>query len=107
MPRSKPKHSLRHPDIRPVHPGEVLREVVLPSVGEPIGEIAKALGVTTRHLNDLINERTPLTPELALRLEAAFGRSAPAWLRLQETYDLWHARKFVDVSRIPRITNAA
>lgn len=107
MPRGKSKPSKRHPDLRPVHPGEVLREIVLPAVDRPAAEVAKALGITTKYLNDLVQERVPLSPELAIRLEAAFGRSAPAWLRLQESYDLWHARKSVDVSRIPRFTDAA
>ena len=107
MPQSKPKQSKRHPDIPPIHPGEVLRVIVLPAIDRPAGEVAKALGITTKHLNDLVSERISLTPDLAIRLEAAFGRSAPAWLRLQESYDLWHARKAVDVSRIRRFTDAA
>ena len=107
MPRTKAKTSKRHPDLRPVHPGEILREIVLPAIDRPSGAVAKALGITAKHLNDLVHERIGLSPELAIRLEAAFGRSAPAWLRLQETYDLWHARKAVDVSRIPRFTDAA
>ena len=107
MMKSKSKHSAPHPDLRPCHPGEVLREIILPALDRPQGEVAKGLGITSKRLSDLIHERVTLTPELAIRLEAAFGRSAPAWLRLQETYDLWHARKAVDVSRIPRFTDAA
>ena len=85
---------------------EITVDVVLVEVAEA-EEVAKALGVSKKHLLDLVNERTPLTPEVAVRLEAAFGRSAPAWLRLQEAYDLWHARRSVDVSTIPRFTAAA
>lgn len=107
MPSTKPERSRPHPDLRPCHPGEVLREIILPALDRPPGEIAKALGITAKRLSDLVHERVSITPELAVRLEAAFGRSAPAWLRLQDTYDLWHARKAVDVSRIPRFTDAA
>lgn len=107
MAKTKPNRSDPHPDLLPCHPGEILREIVLPAVAQPIEEVAKALGVSTKQLMDLVNERVVLTPEVAVRLEAAFGRSAPAWLRLQETYDLWHARRSVDVSGIPRFTAAA
>ena len=107
MAKPKRKRIEPHPDLLPVHPGEVLRAVVLPSVAKPTEEVARALGVSKKYLVDLVNERTPLTPEVAVRLEAAFGRSAPAWLRLQESYDLWHARRSVDVSAIPRFTAAA
>ena len=107
MPTPKRKRIEPHPDLEPSHPGEILREIVLPAVARPTEEVAKALGVSKKHLLDLVNERTPLTPEVAVRLEAVFGRSAPAWLRLQEAYDLWHARRSVDVSTIPRFTAAA
>ena len=96
-----------HPDLRPCHPGEVLREIVLPAIERPTGEVAKALGITQKMLADLMHERIGLTPELAIRFEAAFGRSAPAWMRMQETYDLWHARRAIDVSKIPRFKAAA
>ncbi len=101
------KRSKPHPDLRPCHPGEILREIILPVVDRPLGEVAKALGITQKHLSDLVSERAALSPELAIRLEAAFGRTAPAWLRMQETYDLWHARRAIDISRIPRFKPAA
>lgn len=107
MAKSKRKRIEPHPEFMPVHPGEVLRETVLPAVAKPTEEVAKALGVSKKYLTDLINERTSLTPDVAVRLEAAFGRSAPAWLRMQESFDLWHARRAVDVSTIPRFTAAA
>ena len=107
MPKAKAKRSEPHSDLLPCHPAEILRGIVLPAIARPDQEVAKALGITRKQLRDLVAERVPLTPEVAVRLEAAFGRSAPAWLRLQETYDLWHARRSVDVSTIPRLTTAA
>ena len=107
MPKAKAKRSEPHSDLLPCHPGEILREIVLPAIARPDQEVAKALGITRKQLRDLVAERVPLTPEVAVRLEAAFGRSAPAWLRLQETYDLRHARRSVDISSIPRLTAAA
>lgn len=107
MAKAEPKHSKPHPDLRPCHPGEILREIILPAVNKPLSELAKALGITQKAFSDLVNEKTSLSPELAVRLEAAFGRTAPAWMRMQETYDLWHARRAIDVSSIPRLTGAA
>ena len=107
MAKAAPKHSQPHPDFPPCHPGEILREIILPAVEKPLGELAKALGITQKQFSDLVNEKTSLSPELAIRLEAAFGRSAPAWMRMQETYDLWHARRVIDTSRIPRFKPAA
>ena len=107
MQKTKTKPSRRHPDLPPSHPGEILREIILPAVAQPLRDVAKALGIPPRQLSELVNERRALTPDLAIRLEAAFGRSAPAWLRLQETYDLWHARREIDVSLIPKFKAAA
>ena len=107
MTRPAMKGSKPHADLRPCHPGEILREIVLPAVDRPKSEVAKALGITQKHLRDLMSEKSSLSPELAIRLEAAFGRTATAWLRLQETYDLWHARRAIDVTRIPRFKPAA
>jgi antitoxin HigA-1 len=107
MARPASKHSRPHPDLRPCHPGEILREMVLPAVDKPLGQLAKALGIIQKQFSDLVNEKTSLSPELAIRLEAAFGRSAPAWMRMQETYDLWHARRAIDTSGIPRFEPAA
>ena len=107
MPKAKQKRPEPHSDLLPCHPGEILREIVLPAIARSEEDVAKALGISRKQLKDLIDERVPVTPVVAVRLEAAFGRSAPAWLRLQETYDLWHARRSVDVSTIPRLTTAA
>lgn len=107
MAKAAAKRSKPHPDLRPCHPGEILREIVLPAVGKPLSDVAKALGVTQKHLALIAGEKAGLTPELAIRLEAAFGRSAASWLRMQETYDLWHARRAIDTSRIPRFKPAA
>ncbi|MFM9940527.1 MAG: HigA family addiction module antitoxin [Hyphomicrobiaceae bacterium] len=104
---AKSKASRPHPDLPPTHPGEILREIILPAVNKPLRAVAQGLGVSERALADIVHERRSVTPELAIRLEAAFGRSAPAWLRLQESFDLWHARRAVDVSGIEKFTAAA
>lgn len=74
--------------LRPVHPGELLREDVLPAVGRPKAEIARLLGISRQTLYDILNEKQPVTPAMALRLARMFGGSAESWLNMQRNYDL-------------------
>lgn len=74
--------------LRPVHPGEVLREDVLPAVAKPRAEVARLLKISRQTLYDILNERQPVTVQMALRLARMFGGSAETWLRLQQSYDL-------------------
>lgn len=74
--------------LEPTHPGEVLREIVLPAVKTPKAEIARLLGVSRQQLYDILNGRKPVTTQMALRLQRMFGGTAETWLRLQEAYDL-------------------
>lgn len=77
----------------PVHPGEMVREECLEPLGLSVTEGAKVLGVTRQALNNLLNEKSGVSPEMAIRLEKAFGSSAEFWLRLQTAYELAQARK--------------
>ena len=78
----------------PAHPGEILRELVIESLGLTVTEAASRLGVSRRALSRVLNARSAVTPEMALRLEMTFGRPHAAhWLRLQNAYDLWQTRK--------------
>jgi antitoxin HigA-1 len=79
--------------LRPVHPGEVLREDVLPAVGRSKTEIARLLGVSRQTLYDIINERQPVTPAMALRLARMFGGGPDVWLNMQHNFDLAIAQK--------------
>jgi antitoxin HigA-1 len=81
--------------LRPVHPGEVLREDVLPALGRPKTEIARLLGVSRQTLYDIINERQPVTPSMALRLTRMFGGGPEVWLNMQRNYDLAIAEKII------------
>lgn len=74
--------------LRPVHPGELLREDVLPAVGRLKTEIARLLGISRQTLYDILNEKQPVTPAMALRLAKMFGGSAESWVRMQSNYDL-------------------
>ena len=74
--------------MRPVHPGEVLREEYLVPLGMSVNALAKALGVPTPHINDVVREKRGITPDTAMRLARYFGGDARSWLNLQIAYDL-------------------
>lgn len=74
--------------LRPIHPGEMLREDILPAVGRPKTEIARLLGISRQTLYDILNEKQPVTPAMALRLARMFGGSAESWTNMQRNYDL-------------------
>ncbi len=76
---------------RPTHPGELLREETLPAAGLTPSELATRLGVSQRGINDLLRERRPVNPDLALRLGRVFKTTPEFWLRLQEAVDIWDA----------------
>lgn len=75
-------------NMRPIHPGEMLREDVLPAVGRPKTEIARLLGISRQTLYDILNEKQPVTPGTALRLAKMFGGTAESWVNMQRNYDL-------------------
>lgn len=78
----------------PAHPGEILKTLVIEPLGLSVTETAKSLGVTRGALSRVLNGRSGVTPEMALRLEMTFGKpNAAHWLRLQNAYDLWQTRK--------------
>jgi addiction module HigA family antidote len=97
---------LRDPRRCPSHPGAVLRDIVLPALAANKTAIAEALGISRTHLYEILNERQPVMPGTAVRLEAAIGGSARSWLNMQGAYDLWHAQRRVDVSRVPSLGRA-
>ena len=77
----------------PPHPGLSVRFDCLEALGLSVTAGAKVLGVTRQALNNLVNERAGISPEMAIRLDRAFGGTAEAWLALQTAYDLAQARK--------------
>jgi antitoxin HigA-1 len=78
----------------PPHPGEILADTVLREDGGlTVTEFAKRLGVSRVALSRVVNGRAAVSAELAIRLAAALGGSAESWLRMQVSYDLWHAQK--------------
>ena len=79
--------------VKPVHPGEMIREDFLPDYGLTIAELAKELGVSRQSVNELVRERRAVSPEMALRLSRFFGNSAEFWLNAQREVDLWDAAR--------------
>ncbi len=81
--------------IRPIHPGEMLREDFLPDFGLTVSSLAKALGVSRQTVNELLRERRAVSPEMALRLARLFGNTPEFWLNAQRAVDLWDAAKSI------------
>jgi len=90
------------PMKNPVHPGALVK-ANLEELKLSVAEAAKAMKVTRQQLNNVVQGKTALTPEMALRFERAFGGSADMWLRMQVAYDLAQARKHGNHIDIPRL----
>lgn len=93
----------RNPNRCPTHPGQLLREDVIPATGRTKTEIASLLGISRQHLYDILEERKPVSPAVAVRLGKLFGDGPGIWIRMQAAYDTWQAEQLVDVSSIPTI----
>ena len=77
----------------PTHPGELLREVVLPELKLSVSEAARRLGVSRQQLHRILGCTHPITVEMALRIGRLAGNGAGVWLRMQQAHDLWHAER--------------
>ena len=81
------------PMKNPAHPGRIVRSACLVPLGLSVAEGAKVLGVTRQTLNNVVNGKSGISPEMAIRLSKAFGSTPETWLRMQLAYDLAQARK--------------
>ena len=81
--------SLRDPKRKPTHPGEVLREDVLPSLEMTQTELARRLGVSRLSVSELLLEKRALSPDMAIRVGRLTSTTPESWLRMQEALDLW------------------
>jgi len=79
--------------LKPPHPGQSVRYDCLDPLGLSVTEAARLLGVTRQALNNLVNGKSGISPEMAIRLDKAFGGGAETWLRLQMAFDLAQVRK--------------
>ena len=80
-------------NIRPTHPGEMLREDFLPDFNLTISSLAQAVGVSRQSINELLRSRRSVSTEMALRLGRLFGNSPQFWLNAQMAVDLWDSQK--------------
>ncbi len=87
----------------PPHPGELIVDVYLTAFAMSGRELAIELDVAPSTLSRVLNGRSRVTPEMALRLSKALGRSAESWLAMQDAHDLWMARQNVDLERVRRV----
>ncbi len=93
----------RDGQVRPTHPGEMLREDFMPDYGFSVSGIAKTLGVSRQTINELLRERRGVSPEMALRLVRLFGNTPEFWLSAQRAVDLWEATRTAG-SKIEKIS---
>lgn len=91
------------PVMEPSHPGEILRDDVLPALELSVAEAARQLRVSRQMLHAILAGRSAVTPEMAVRLGRFCGNGAAFWLRMQAAYDLWHAERRLrdEVEKIP------
>jgi addiction module HigA family antidote len=89
--------------LNPPHPGLSVRHDCLEPLGLNVTDAAKALGVTRQALNNLVNGKSGVSPEMAIRLDKAFGGGAERWLRLQMAYDLAQAQKGASKITVRRV----
>ena len=94
--------------LKPMHPGEWLREEILPAVGKPKTEIARLLRISRQQLYDILEERKPVSPATALRFGKLFGNGAEFWIDLQRSFDLAAAEKAIgkDLAKVPTLDAA-
>lgn len=100
-------YEVRRPLKRaPTHPGEILREDVLPELKLSVSEAARRLGVSRQQLHRILGCTHPITVEMALRIGKLAGNGPGLWLRMQQNHDLWHAEQELK-DELKSITSAA
>ena len=95
------------PMYNPPHPGEFITQIYLEPNGVSGRELAEKLDVAASTLSRLLKGSSRITPEMALRLSKAIGRSPESWLAMQDAHDLWIARQSIDLHRVGRLKLAA
>ena len=98
----------RDPKRCPTHPGELLSEVIA-ATGKSKAEIAALLGISRQYFYDILKERKPVSPSVAVRLGKLFGDGAGVWVRMQGAHDTWHAERELaaEIRKIPRLKTKA
>jgi len=97
------KRSARVGMKNPPHPGRIVRQECIEPLGITVTDAAERLGVTRQALNNVVNEKAGVSPEMAIRLSKAFGSSPEVWLGMQMEYDLAEAEKHAGEIKVRRI----
>lgn len=84
----------------PPHPGEFIRSIYLDPYGISCRNLARHLGVAASTLSRILKGKSAISPEMALRLSKALGRTPESWLSMQDNYELWQARKKINLSDV-------
>lgn len=87
----------------PPHPGEFIRSTYIEPFDISVRSVAQCLGVSPSTLTRLVSLRSGVSPEMALRLSKALGRSPESWLAMQHNFDLWQAKRTADLSNVQKI----
>ena len=87
----------------PPHPGEFIEEIYLKPFGLSCRFLAEKLGVAPSTLNRVIKKQSSVSPEMALRLSLAIGRSPESWLAMQDNYDLWQVRQSASLANVHKV----
>ena len=90
----------------PPHPGEVLKELCIEPLGLTVTKAAEALGVSRKTLSSILNGKSGISPEMAVRLSIAFNTSSESWLNQQSQYDLWKAEQHRNELHVIRLSAA-
>ena len=90
----------------PPHPGETVRELCLIPLDLTVTDAAKVLRVSRQSLSELVNGRSGISPEMAIRLEKGFGGTARSWVQQQAEYDLWKAQQSAEDIDVVRYVSA-
>lgn len=94
-------------EMKPVHPGAILREDVLKEMKISITKAAKELNVSRKQLSEVVNESASISAEMAVRFESGFGINAEFWLDMQKNFDIWKVKSSGRVQGIHRIVSQA
>lgn len=84
----------------PPHPGETLKELYMKDYNLSVARLALMLGISRKHMSNIVNCKVPVTTEVALKLAKCFNTSPEIWLREQLAYDLWQAKKTVNLDNV-------
>lgn len=97
--------SLRDKNRKPTHGGAILREDILPTLNMTQGELADKLKVSRRTISEILHEKRPITPDMAIRIGVFTNTTPQSWLNMQQTLDIWqlqqaNAKTYAEIERV-------